>query len=464
MSYLLAFVLLLVQPPLLLSDTAKLESILRKVRIEQDANKKMDLFVSMYSPWFEGDPYLLIKTGSRILRQARTDKDLISEANAYCFLGHGYRLAGNTVKGLDYHHKAVALAEKSGNETLLGLVNNQIGHIYKDREENRQALTLYRKAIAHAEKGPNQIVVLFAYMNAGAVCLNARMLDSSLVYLQRAYELATKLHYRHNFSYVLSNLGGVHSRLGNSGLATTYLHMALREAVTSKSIRYQSLVYSGLAEHFERQHQLDSVKYYAHKAISVVRNSAFYYLSQQPARLLANHYQDRNCDSTLSYIKLIKQASDTLFNNRVNQQVQLMTFDETLRQQQAAEEKQKAEEARKQNLQYIILAIGILFFLVLFLLLSRSVVVNEKWISFLGTLALLIVFEFINLLMHPFLGKITHHMPSLMLLGMVLLGALLVPLHHRLEHWSIKRLTGKNREVRLAQARKTIKEHGEPEQ
>ena len=43
----------------------------------------------------------------------------------------------------------------------------------------------------------------------------------------------------------------------------------------------------------------------------------------------------------------------------------------------------------------------------IFLLLTRSILVNEKWISFLGILGLLIVFEFINLLFHPYVEKIT---------------------------------------------------------
>jgi len=40
---------------------------------------------------------------------------------------------------------------------------------------------------------------------------------------------------------------------------------------------------------------------------------------------------------------------------------------------------------------------------------------------------------FVNLLVHPFLEKITHHTPVLMLIAMVSVAALLVPMHHRLE-------------------------------
>jgi len=81
---------------------------------------------------------------------------------------------------------------------------------------------------------------------------------------------------------------------------------------------------------------------------------------------------------------------------------------------------------------------------------------SPKLISFLSVVALLIVFEFLNLLLHPLLEKITHHSPVFMLLALVCVAALLVPLHHKIEKWSTNKLVAKNKEVRLAKARKTI--------
>jgi hypothetical protein len=71
-------------------------------------------------------------------------------------------------------------------------------------------------------------------------------------------------------------------------------------------------------------------------------------------------------------------------------------------------------------------------------------------------IALLIVFEFLNLLLHPFLERITHHNPVLMLLSLVCIAALLVPLHHRLEKWAVRKLVEKNKRIRLAAEKKMI--------
>ena len=211
-----------------------------------------------------------------------------------------------------------------------------------------------------------------------------------------------------------------------------------------------------MAQHYQSQHQKDSAEYYARKAIAIVNNSPLFYLSSAPAQLLSTMYENNNCDSTLKYAKIFKTANDSLFNNKTNQQIQLMSFDEDLRQQQLVQEKIKAEEQRHQNIQFALIAFGIISFIVIFLLFSRSIVANEKLISFFGILGLLIVFEFINLLLHPWLAHFTHESPVLMLLALVAIASLLIPFHHKMEHWIKEKMVEKNKAIRLAAAKKTI--------
>ena len=76
----------------------------------------------------------------------------------------------------------------------------------------------------------------------------------------------------------------------------------------------------------------------------------------------------------------------------------------------------------------------------------------------MGTVAMLLVFEFVYLLIHPYLESKTNHSPVLMLVALVSIAALLVPLHHKAEKWAITRLVVKNKAIRLAAAKKTIEE------
>jgi hypothetical protein len=133
-----------------------------------------------------------------------------------------------------------------------------------------------------------------------------------------------------------------------------------------------------------------------------------------------------------------------------------LSFKEQLRSIEDAAKKSEEADQRKQNIQFILIAFGIISFIIVFLLLSRSFITNTKAIEFLGIIALLIIFEFLNLLLHPFLEKVTHHSPVLMLLALVCIAALLVPLHHKVEKWATAKLVEKNKTIRLANAKKTI--------
>jgi hypothetical protein len=163
-------------------------------------------------------------------------------------------------------------------------------------------------------------------------------------------------------------------------------------------------------------------------------------------------------DSAFYFAELVAVAKDSLFSQEKMRQWQNIHFNELLRQQEIELKKTKEEQDRKHNLQYVAIAFGVITLLIGFLLVSQSIVANPKLIRFMGVISLLIVFEFLNLLLHPWLGSVTHHSPALMLLAMVCVAALLIPLHHRLEHWVKHKMVEKNNKIRLAAAKRTIQQ------
>ena len=433
------------------------DSILKKIAVEKDEDKKVDLAVSLFLTGLDRDPYLTIQTGQALLKQGSENNDPIKEASGYCILGTGLRVSGNPLKGLLMQQKGLVLAEKANNFSLLAMVKNQMAHTYRDRDEWDNAFKGYAAALDDAVKGKNEVIKIWPLMNLGVCYLNLNKLDSALKYLQRAYELSITIN-QWDLPYMLWNLGSVHSKLGNTLLAVSYFKMSIQMSENSKRYRQLNFAYTGLAEHFQRMNQRDSCILYFKKALAAVEQTPFFFMSVKPAKMLAELYEKNNCDSTLKYANIYKIANDSVFSNKINQQIQVMTFDEELRQQELTTEKLKADKERKQNLQYALLALGIITFIILFLLLSRSFITNTKLIEFFGVIALLIVFEFLNLLLHPFLERITNHSPVLMLLALVCIAALLVPLHHKVEKWATAKLVEKNKKIRLAAAKKTIEE------
>ncbi len=427
---------------------------LQQIVEEKNWETKFKLVVGITSA-IEGNPNLMITKGIKFLQQSKSKSSLFDELIAYHILSYSYRLAGNKVNALDYNFKGIALAEKLGIESFLIILSNNLGNIYKNAGENERAMAAYFKGIEYSNNAKLDTLKIMVVANLGFIYLETDKLDSALIFTQNAYELNLKNGSKVMEQDILRHFGTIHSKMGNELLAKSYFVMAINGRGGGRSL---SLTYFEFAEHFNRFNQKDSSILYAKKAIEVVNNKATFYLGMQPAKLLSTIYEATNSDSALKYIKLYQIANDSIYSMKANQQLQQLSFAEDLRQQEVAAEKIKAEDQRKQNIQYALIAIGIIFLLTLYLLLSRSFITNTKLIEFFGVVALLIVFEFLNLLLHPFLERVTHHSPVLMLLALVAIAALLVPLHHKVEKWATAKLVEKNKQIRLAAAKKTIEE------
>jgi hypothetical protein len=193
--------------------------------------------------------------------------------------------------------------------------------------------------------------------------------------------------------------------------------------------------------------------------LDVAKRTANLPASLEATDLLEKAYHAANRpDSAYLSLKEHSLLQDSLVNAEALSKVESMRFSEQLKDKE--EERIRAEEAteRSRNIQFGIIALIVITLAIFLLVFSRTAVVGAKAIKNLSLIALLLFFEFINLLLHPFLDRITNHSPILMLLCMAAIAGLLIPLHHRMEHLITNMLVSKNNRVRLEAARRTIEE------
>jgi tetratricopeptide (TPR) repeat protein len=438
------------------SQRESIDSMLQKIAGEKDDNIRIDLIYDLYSGTIETNPVLDMQIAQELLMQSQKNKDKVSEAMALLEIGYSNRAFGYTQKSLEYGFKALAIAQETGNEKLVAYSKMNLAHIYKDQADYSRAINLYRSAAESGFKLKDYVLQAWSVGNIGEVYFEMNKIDSALMYLQRDYEIYSNFRIVSDLGYVYENLGSIHGKLGNSSLAISYFNLAIQQGLTTKSSKLLSRAYNSKAQYFHDIMQNDSGAIFAKRAIAVIQNTAFSNFSIKPSKLLLDIYENSNSDSAIKYFKIYRAANDRVFNTQAIQQSQLLTIEDELRQQKVADEKVKAEAQRKQNLQYALIALSIIIFILLFLLLSRSFITNTRLIEFFGVLALLIVFEFLNLLLHPLLERVTNHTPVMMLLALVCIASLLIPLHRRVEKWSTAKLVEKNKKIRLANAKKTV--------
>ena len=196
-------------------------------------------------------------------------------------------------------------------------------------------------------------------------------------------------------TYTYINLGAIQSKMGNTSIASNILDMAIQQGIKSGSPRQLTYALTAKAEYFNNTGQPDSVIVYAKKAIRAVEKTAFKNYIIKPAQLLLNSYKETNVDSAFKYSELFRTTSETVFNKQSALQTQMLTFEDELHQRRIAEEKLKAEQNRRLNIQYFLLALGIIAFVIILLLISRRIISNPKWVGYLGILALLLLYFFL---------------------------------------------------------------------
>jgi len=422
---------------------------------KQDTNRVTLLSAIGTSYIFEkpetGIPYLL--QGLDLSRMIHYKK---GEADCLNALGQLNRMMGNYTFGIKYHLQALQIAEMTNDQGGVVASNFGIAGNYEDEGDYGEALVYYHKLKPKLEALNNLQALAGIESSMGLCYFNTGKLDSALKYEQNAYQLLMNSPGR---AISMARLAKIHTGLNNLDVALSFYRLGIPIAISNSDNNALTELYSGIVTLFDKRRQYDSSIYYGKKELAIAQElGSPAAVSDAYSDLYSIYKKNKYADSALKYLELRASVNDTLFTHEKLKQQQALTFEEEARQREKQNEINIAEEKRKQNIQFAAIAIGVISFIILFFLLSRSIIINANWIRLLGVLALLVGFEFINLAIHPYLSHFTNDSPVLMLSGLVIIGALLIPMHHKIEKWAIEKMVEKNKAIRLAAARKTIEQ------
>jgi len=396
----------------------------------------------------------------QIALELKTDSLL---ATGYNWIGNYYSVTkGDNTTALEYYFKALPIAEKTKNKRRISSIYFDIAEVYSYLMNSEEHLRYTRKG---GDNLPDQSHPLYYFMlaqyqaNLAIYFIRTKNVDSALYYAH-AYELTGNKVKGILFEYSNMHISGAAQAVaGKKDLADLYYKKAIALAPELKGSIGKLRFGSSYIPYLLNDSRFDEAKEQARQLLIVGKeynNDNFRLLGAGYMRQVSDSLHQ--ADSAYYYARMEIAINGQIYSQNNNNKLQALAFNEQIRSMEEQAKQAEAEQQRKQNLRYALLALGIITFVILFLALSRRHITNTKVIRFLGVVALLVVFEFLNLLLHPFLERITHHNPVLMLLALVCIAALLVPLHHRLEKWATHKLVEKNKQIRLAAAKKTIEQ------
>lgn len=418
-----------------------LQQLLKKDK--QDSNRVTHLWrLAEQYQFFKPDTTLQLAQQAYLLAKHLHYTE--GESRSLAIMATGQYLLGNYSAALNNYTLKLQLEEKRNSTRNYASALNNIGLMYILLADYPQALAYLHKADSTVQAAggqarkdlTNQILI-----NLGEAFYRMKKTDSANYYFNEA--LLTGINNQDAFHQGASllGLGNVKSGEGKDSIALLYYRRALQflNDGTNNDMLCETAL--GLANVFSKTKQPDSALYYARLAFTTGHNDGFLSRELDAASFLSIFFKDsKKYDSAFAYMEQTVILQDSLKGQAKTREAMIISTNEQLRQAEIAEQKQREKESRLQQLQVLAICIFIPLFFLITLAVSR-IRIHRSVVRFMGVVSLLLFFEFLVLLLHPLIGELTHHNKILELLILVVIGAGLVPLHHKLEKIVIAKLT-----------------------
>jgi len=303
-------------------------------------------------------------------------------------------------KALDYYQRALEVSEKIGDSGFITNSYTAIGRVYAEKKDFSRSLENHLKALALDKASGNEKAISTDMVDIGAVYAAMGDRDRAMEMFRSAIDIKRRIGDNNGLAKACFLVGKLYFDRNEFLLARSYLDSA--EQVSRKFGFLDNL-----------------------------RSAAEY--QARTLEALGDH------QGALASYKEFASIRDSIYST--SRQKEIFNLEKKA---EIAEEKrlQELEAREKQRVKYIQMAGISLFILALVggvLLLSRKRI-RAGWFEILSTLSVIVLFEFIQLLVHGTIERITHHDLLLTYLCLLAVAAVVVPLHHRVEHWMKRRV------------------------
>ena len=445
-------------PAGVLAQTQKADSLVNLLSIQKTDTAKVKLMWQLAGVMNVYDPASALLYAQKALNLSTAINYTEGQSKSLGALANTFRKMGNYTKALELNLRKLKLEEKGNNPRNLAMALMNIGIVYRYQEEYNEALKYYYKSDSVINQYNIEDVKYNIYMNLGDVYDRMNDTDSAFSYFNKSLIISNSLKNDDYIGNSMTGLGHIYLKKENASFSLLYYRTAIEHLTRANNVEVICEAALGLATLYQQQlHKNDSAVYYASFSQHNAEKGGFLTWQLDAANFLARHYQAvNNIDSAYIYLTKVQQLNDSVNDKAKIRELQLMSSNENLRQQEIEERKRIARKERKQQLQLLFIGMFIPGFFLLTLLLSR-IRIHSRVIKVLGILSLLILFEYLTLLLHPTVAAFTNHTPVYEMFIFVSIAAILIPGHHRIETWLIKKLTRKEGSIKLKKIKFKVK-------
>ncbi len=324
---------------------------------------------------------------------------------------------------------------------------NALGNLFAAKKNSEMAISYYERSIAMADSLNFSNLKVPGYVSLLNQFLRMNEPKKALEYMTsaRGQALVGFLNKFGMSASVYQAYGVIYSELNQFDSARVYFNKSLplfEQKMTENNIVG---VYIQVGQFYKKAGETAQAIAFFTKAKEIgERNGMLDVVQESSKQMDTLYYQKGDYRTAGTYNALYhtyKDSSDKL--NKEKELAQVEAADELQRQERLQREKIERDR-RRNNIQYMSITIGIVLLFISLVVLGMFKV-SAGAIKAIGFFVFLMLFEFIFLVFKKNIYSITHGEPWKDLLFMIGLAAILVPLHHWLEHKVLHYLTSHNR-------------------
>ncbi|MFM2224044.1 MAG: hypothetical protein RJA07_246 [Bacteroidota bacterium] len=423
----------------------KIKELLQNISVQKDDTIKVKLLNDLAFTYCKISPYDGIKYAEQSVKLAEKLHWEMGIARGKSCLGANYFSLSNYPNAYKYWLAALEINEKIDNK--IGVANHQhnIGNVFFSQKNYPLALEYYEKALHNSKLIGNDKIMTNSYTAIGNVYTQLKEYQKALDYNLQALAIDEKNNNKSNIATDKINIGAVYNyqKKYDKALEELFFGLKIKKEIGDKyaSANAYNLignVYLNMAKTNtnaipQANNYLDSAVV-IDNAIGNLDNLQKTYQALADVKLLQHDYK-----SALETYKQYTIIKDSIFS--LGKENEIFNLQKKAEIEEKNREQEKELEAKEQ-LEYVEMgAVCIFIMLLIFavLLLSKRKV-NPSLIEFLSTLSVLTFFELVNLLVHTKVEKLTNHNLILTLLCLIAIASIIIPLHHKIEHWLKERV------------------------
>ena len=416
------------------------DSLSRLLKTETVDTNRVRLMWQLASKISVYNPDTALSLSQQALYLARHIDDDEGQSRSLGILANIFMRIGNYPKALEINIKKLQLEEKRNRPENLASVLMNIGIVHVLQDEYREALEYYAKADSVISKFNVEKLKYNIALNVGDAYNRLDISDSAYMYFNKSLEIAKQRGDEDFIGTSMTGLGHSYRKMGNDEQSLINYQTGINYLQAVKDDETLCEATLGLANLYQQMNRYDSASYYGSFSLSIAKWDGFLTAELEASKFLATLYKkSKSIDSAFVYINYVQELNDSVNSKSRIRESQIISSNEQFRQGEIEETRRIEQEERMQQLQMWLIGIFIPGFFLLTVLLSR-VKIHTRIIRLLGILSLLFLFEYLTLLLHPTVARLTQHTPVYEILIFVVIAAVLIPAHHRLEHWLIQKL------------------------